>query len=40
MSCDFRGPEENPALVGLLAIMRHISVPKCGGGFYYFSEVF
>ena len=40
MSCDFRGPEENPALAGLLAIMRHISLPNCCGGFCYFSEAF
>jgi hypothetical protein len=32
MSCDSRGPEENPALAGLLAIMRHIYLPNCGGG--------
>jgi hypothetical protein len=32
MSCDFMGPEEKPALAGLLAIMRHISLPNCGGG--------
>ena len=24
----------------LLAIMRHISLPNCGGGFCYFSEAF
>jgi hypothetical protein len=29
MSCDFMGPEENPALAGLLAIMRQIPLPNC-----------
>jgi hypothetical protein len=40
MRCDFRVPEENPALAGLLAIMRHISLPNYGGGFCSFSEAF
>jgi hypothetical protein len=40
MSCDFRVPEENPALARLLTIMRHMSLPKFGGGFCYFSESF
>jgi hypothetical protein len=40
MSCDFKGPEENPALAGLLAIMRHVSHLNCGGAFCYFSEAF
>ncbi len=37
---DFRGPEENPAKAGLLAIIRHISLPNCGGGFCHSSEAF
>jgi len=24
MSCDFKVPEENPALAGLLAMIRHV----------------
>jgi len=38
MASDFKVPEGNPALAGLLAIMRHISLLSCGGGVCYFSE--
>jgi hypothetical protein len=40
MPCNFRGPKENPALAGLLAIMRHISLPNSGGGVCYLSKAF
>ncbi len=40
MPCNFRVPEENPALAGLLAIMRRLSLPSCGGGICYCSEAF
>jgi hypothetical protein len=34
--CDFRGPEENPALAGLLAIMSNCTLPGVGGVCYFF----
>jgi hypothetical protein len=33
MTCDSKVPEENPALAGLLAIMRHQSLSGGGGEF-------
>jgi len=38
MLSDSRGPEENPALAGLLAIIRRISTLGAGGGVLFSSE--
>jgi hypothetical protein len=40
MTCDFRRPEENPALAGWPAIMTHLPSPTWGWGVYYFFEAF